>query len=294
MCTSPDPRDRRRRCGAYVTASDGAALLVDTPPELRLACLEYGISKVDAVALTHAHMDHIAAFDDVRRFNTINGEKVPCEPGDPLYRGLPYRIIGKPLVCHAMGETIEQMHRIFPYIGTEGGKNGLYRPMVEFSDAASFSVGSMAVERLKVEHGFPCCGYLFREWGTGNGERGTGNGECGMYPPSEASAEGTGRGASPRRPQGERAIAYISDCHELPDETIERVKGVDIMVLNCLRERQHPTHLSLERALGYLGQIAPKRAYLVHMCHDLTHEDWLARLAGTNVEPAYDGLELKV
>ena len=213
-------------------------------------------------------MDHVAAFDDVRRFNTINGEKVPCEPGDPLYRGLPYRIVGKPLVCHAMGETIEQMHRIFPYIGTEGGKNGLYRPMVEFSDAASFSVGGMAVERLKVEHGFPCCGYLFSEWGTGNGERGTGN--------------------------GERAIAYISDCHELPVETIERVKGVDVMVLNCLRERQHPTHLSLERALGYLDQIAPKRAYLVHMCHDLTHEDWLARLAGTNVEPAYDGLELKV
>ena len=90
-------------------------------------------------------MDHVAAFDDIRRFNTINGEKVPCEPGDPLYRGLPYRIVGKPIVCHAMGETIEQMHRIFPYIGTEGGKNGLYRPMVKFSDAASFSVGSMVV-----------------------------------------------------------------------------------------------------------------------------------------------------
>jgi phosphoribosyl 1,2-cyclic phosphate phosphodiesterase len=86
----------------------------------------------------------------------------------------------------------------------------------------------------------------------------------------------------------------VSDCHELPDETIERVKGVDVMILNCLRERQHPTHLSLERALGYLDLIAPKRAYLVHMCHDLTHEEWLARLAGTNVEPAYDGLELNI
>jgi len=69
---------------------------------------------------------------------------------------------------------------------------------------------------------------------------------------------------------------------------------VDMMVLNCLREREHPTHLSLERALGYLGRIAPKKAYFVHMCHDLTHEDWLARLAGTNIEPAYDGLELQI
>ena len=276
VCTSRDPRDRRRRCGAYVTAADGSAFLVDTPPELRLACLEYGISKVDAVVLTHAHMDHVAGFDDVRRFNTINGEKVPCGPGDPLYRGLPYRVVGKPLTCYAMDETIAQMHTIFPYIRAAGGENGLFRPMIEFSSADPFAVGSVRVERLKVEHGFDCCGYLFVERGTGDGEL------------------ETGRGASPRRPQGERAIAYISDCHEIPDETVERVKGVDVMVLNCLREREHPTHLTLGRALGYLSRIAPRKAYLVHMCHDLTHEEWLVRLAGTNVEPAYDGLELEV
>ena len=268
VCTSLDPRDRRRRCGAYVTAADGAAFLIDTPPELRLACVELGVSKVDAVVLTHAHMDHVAGFDDLRRFNTLNGEKVPCEPGDPLYRGLPYRIVGKPMPCYAMEETIEQMHRIFPYISGKGGANGLFRPQIEFDSAEAFSVGTVRVERLKVEHGFPCCGYLFREWGTGNGEQGMGD--------------------------GERSIAYISDCHGLPDATVERVKGVDVMVLNCLREREHPTHLSLARALGYLQAIAPKKAYLVHMCHDISHADWLLRLNGTCAEPAYDGLEIKL
>jgi phosphoribosyl 1,2-cyclic phosphate phosphodiesterase len=66
------------------------------------------------------------------------------------------------------------------------------------------------------------------------------------------------------------------------------------MVLNCLREREHPTHLSLARALGYLQTIAPKKAYLVHMCHDISHADWLLRLNGTCAEPAYDGLEIKL
>ncbi len=263
VCTSADPRDRRRRCGAYVTSAGGPSFLVDTPPEMRLACIEYGISKVDAVVLTHAHMDHIAGFDDVRRFNTINGTRVPCEPGDPLYRGLPYRIIGKPMTCYAMERTVEQMHTIFPYISAKGGENGLFRPMIEFSSADAFSIGSVSVERLKVEHSFPCCGYVFREEGKG------------------------------AREEGVASIAYISDCHEIPDETIEKMRGVDVMVLNCLRERPHPTHLSLENALAYIARIAPKKAYLVHMCHDLTHEEWLARLAGTNVEPAYDGLELK-
>ena len=260
VCTSSDPRDRRRRCGAYVTAADGTAFLVDTPPEMRIACIEYGIDKVDSIVLTHAHIDHVAGFDDVRRFNTINGTKVPCAPGDPLYRGLPYRIVGKPMTCHAMPETIEQMHRIFPYISAKGGKNGLYRPMIEFDCEDSFAIGSIDVERFRVEHGFPCCGYVLKERGAGAGRR----------------------------------LAYVSDCHVIPDETVEKLRGVDVLVLNCLRERPHPTHLSLSESMGYVSRIAPGKAYLVHMCHDFTHEEWLAKLRGTCIEPACDGLELEV
>lgn len=257
VCTSADPRDKRRRCGAYVVSGD-AAFLIDTPPEMRLACVEYGVKKVDAVLLTHAHMDHVAGFDDVRRFNTINGTKVPCPPDDPRYRGLPFRIEGKPMPCYALPETIETMHHIFPYISAKGGTKGLFRPQIEFRDnTAPFRLGDLTVEALRVGHGFTCCGYLLTETATA------------------------------------ARLGYVSDCHDISDEVLAKLHGVDVMILNCLRVREHPTHLSLARTLDYLRTIAPKKAYLIHMCHDYLHRQWEEMLPPT-IRPAYDGLELTI
>lgn len=255
-CKSSDPRDRRRRCGAYVTCG-GASFLIDTPPEMREAAVDYGISKVDAVLLTHAHMDHVAGFDDIRRFNTINGVKVPCDPASPGANGRAWRIEGKALVCYAMEETARQMRVVFPYIGEQGGKNGLFRPQVVFNGDDAFDIdgeqGGAHVERIRVEHGFPCCGYIVSPLGGG-----------------------------PR-------LAYISDCHDIPAETLERIRGVDVLVLDCLREREHPTHLSLSRALALLEKASPGKTFFIHMCHDLTHVEWERRLEGTGAAPAYDG-----
>ena len=86
-------------------------------------------------------------------------------------------------------------------------------------------------------------------------------------------------------------FAYLTDCSHIPDGSWPLLDGVDVLVLDALRERPHPTHFTVEEALAAVRRIAPRRAYLTHMCHDLPHAATCARLPA-GVELAYDGLVL--
>jgi phosphoribosyl 1,2-cyclic phosphate phosphodiesterase len=86
-------------------------------------------------------------------------------------------------------------------------------------------------------------------------------------------------------------FAYATDLSEIPPETMEQMSGLDVLVLDCLRFKEHPTHLWLDKALEYIEKIKPKRAYLTHIAHDVMHERDSARLPD-GVEWAYDGLEV--
>lgn len=88
-------------------------------------------------------------------------------------------------------------------------------------------------------------------------------------------------------------LAYVTDAKIVPPESIELLKGVDTLVLNALRERSHPTHLSFEEALAVIEEIGPRRAYLIHLSHETSHVDASALLPA-NVEIAYDGLTITV
>lgn len=76
VCASTDPRDKRTRCAALIE-HDGHALLIDTPPELRLQLIAAKVRAVDAVLFTHTHADHIAGIDDLRAFSDRRGSDLP-------------------------------------------------------------------------------------------------------------------------------------------------------------------------------------------------------------------------
>jgi phosphoribosyl 1,2-cyclic phosphate phosphodiesterase len=86
-------------------------------------------------------------------------------------------------------------------------------------------------------------------------------------------------------------FAYATDLSEIPPKTLDGLRNLDVLILDCLRFKEHPTHLWLDRALEYISELKPRRAYLTHIAHDVKHARDTARLPA-GVEFAYDGLEV--
>jgi len=84
-------------------------------------------------------------------------------------------------------------------------------------------------------------------------------------------------------------FAYATDLSEIPPQTMDALCDLDVLVLDCLRFKEHPTHLWAEKALGYVEKLKPRRTYFTHMAHDVKHERDSKRLPD-GVEFAYDGL----
>ncbi|MBT3194014.1 MAG: MBL fold metallo-hydrolase, partial [Verrucomicrobia bacterium] len=203
VCKSPDPRNRRRRTSLHIE-TDEIHIQVDTPPDFREQALAYRIPRVDAVLFTHAHADHIFGFDDIRRYNTMQGGVIPA---------------------YADAATMQDLNRIFDYISTDKIP-GFYRPQIDFRTIAGpFDVGDMHVTPLRVQHGpKPTFGYRF---------------DC----------------------DGKR-LAYVPDCKVIPPETMALLEGVDVMILDALRHRQHKTHMTVEESIAALRQIGARQSYL--------------------------------
>ena len=145
VCTSDDPRNQRRRTSIYLE-SRTRKVLVDTPPDFREQALTFNVRHIDAVLFTHFHADHVFGFDDIRRFNSIQGQIIPA--------------YGSPSV-------VADLKRVFTYIGADHVP-GVFRPRIEYRETNEdeFAVGDMHVQALPVVHGsMPTHGYVVRSEG---------------------------------------------------------------------------------------------------------------------------------
>jgi phosphoribosyl 1,2-cyclic phosphate phosphodiesterase len=149
VCRSSDPRDQRSRPSILIEpapapvaspVADVRAILVDTSTDLRMQALTYGVDRVDAILFTHSHADHVMGLDDVRRFNVVQKQTLPCY-GD--------------------AGTLADIRRIFSYVFDPPEQRGGGLPQVAlFPVGGAFSLGGVEIVPVPILHGTrPILGY---------------------------------------------------------------------------------------------------------------------------------------
>ncbi len=88
-------------------------------------------------------------------------------------------------------------------------------------------------------------------------------------------------------------VAYSTDVKALDEAAFEALAGVELWIVDCLRDRPHPTHSHLAQTLKWIARVKPRRAILTHLNHEVDYRD-LRRRCPPGVEPAYDGLVIEV
>jgi phosphoribosyl 1,2-cyclic phosphate phosphodiesterase len=88
-------------------------------------------------------------------------------------------------------------------------------------------------------------------------------------------------------------FAYLTDCSAIPDASWPLLQDLDVLVLDALRHRPHPTHFTVAQALEVVERVKPSRTFFTHIAHDLAHEA-TNRSLPPSVELAYDGLALTI
>jgi phosphoribosyl 1,2-cyclic phosphate phosphodiesterase len=84
-------------------------------------------------------------------------------------------------------------------------------------------------------------------------------------------------------------VAYITDTNEIPAKSCALLEGLDVLVLDALRHKEHPTHFSLEEAIETARRIGARRTFFTHIAHNILHARDTALLPDT-MEFSYDGL----
>ncbi|MDA3851614.1 MAG: MBL fold metallo-hydrolase [Spirochaetaceae bacterium] len=88
-------------------------------------------------------------------------------------------------------------------------------------------------------------------------------------------------------------VAYITDCSFIPENTMNKLKGLKLLIIGALRYKKHSTHFTIDEALDIIKKTGPQRALFTHLNHDVDYHKLYEELP-KGIEPGYDGLRINI
>lgn len=157
---------------------------------------------------------------------------------------------------YASAETMRDLERVFEFaFKAPNPFPGYLKPEPHIVTDA-FELGSTTITPLPVPHGESLVnGYLFSR-------------------------------------KGEKLVAYLSDCSGVPDGIVDLIANVKVLIIDALRDKPHPTHLSVAQALDVAGRVRSGETYFTHIAHELPQAAESRLPARAHI--AYDGLKLNL
>ena len=266
VCRSCDPKDKRLRSSVFVEYR-GLDILVDAGPDFRQQMLRSGIRHIDAILLTHNHKDHTGGLDDVRAFNYI--ERAPIR-----------------IYCEKYVE--DSLRNEYSYAFAEKRYPGVPEWQITNIDDRPFRVHANipSVRLVWVEgKGYEKIPVTPESWA-----------ETRQRPVPEEAEIIPVRGRHYMLPVlGYRfgRIAYLTDMNFIPEEEFGKLRGLDHLIINCVRRGRHISHFSLEQAIEVAEKVGARQAYLTHLSHQLPRYEELCAELPPAIRPAYDGLVIE-
>lgn len=159
------------------------------------------------------------------------------------------------LPMYGSAETLSVLNQMYPWAFlNEGQQRGYVRPEARIFEGP-FEFNSLKITPIEVDHGkIRTHGFRFDQ------------------------EEG-------------KSVAYLPDVKRIPEKSLSLLRDLDILIIDALREKDHHTHMTIQEALDTIERLAPQKAYLTHISHEISIADFSPKLPD-HISFAYDGLRL--
>ena len=163
----------------------------------------------------------------------------------------------KPMPIYAAPPTMEKIHEAFRFVFEDTRPFKNYLAVEQHLIKGLFFLRSLEIIPVALEHGrMPVLGFVFKY-------------------------------------KGRKLLAYYTDCQAISSEAAAAAFGAEVLIIDALRDRPHPTHLNFEGAIEAAERIKAKQTFFIHFCHDVSHAEKEKQLpAGCAL--AYDGLKISI